>query len=208
MRVRVKICGITSVADGLAAARCGADAIGLMFYPRSRRAIDLDTAAAIATALPPYVTTVGVFVDPTATRVEQILDRVQIDVLQFQGDESPGFCESFGKPFVKAIGMHPDIDVAAIADAFGRASALHLDTHDPVARGGTGRSFDWRLWPTDVDRPLILAGGLTPENVGEAIAATRPYAVDVSGGVEASKGVKDPAKIERFIEEVNRDGRK
>jgi len=209
MRVRVKICGITTIEDSLCAAATGADALGLNFYPPSARAIDPAGASAIAALAPPFVSKVGVFVDPEADWVREVLGRVKLDVLQFQGDETPEFCESFGLPYVKAIAARAGVDFEAAAETHCRATALLLDTYHPTEKGGTGTTFDWSLWPPRLRLPLILAGGLTPENVAAAIDVTQPYAVDVCGGVESpQKGIKDPSKIQRFIEEVDRASRK
>ncbi len=213
MRVRVKICGVTSVGDAIAAADAGSDAVGINCYPGSSRFVDVATAAAISAALPPFITRVAVFVDPAAAEVENVLDRVKIDLLQFHGDESAEFCEQFDKrfqrPYVKAVQMREGVDFHACALRYASAAGLLLDTDDPVRRGGTGKRFDWSLWPStrpsEPSAPLILAGGLNAGNVAAAIAATQPYAVDVSSGVETPvKGVKDPAKIIAFIKEVSR----
>ena len=205
MRVRAKICGITSVEDGLAAAAAGCDAIGLNFHPGSPRCVPLETAGAIAEALPPFVSRVAVFVDAAPGDVERVLAAVPIDVLQFHGGEDAGACTRFGIPYVKVVGVHAGFRMEALEAAHPGARAFMLDTHDPVARGGTGRSFDWSLWPAASGRPLVLAGGLTADNVGAAIRKLRPYAVDVSSGVEdGARGVKNAAKVRAFVEEVQR----
>jgi phosphoribosylanthranilate isomerase len=209
LRVRVKICGVTSVGDAIAAADAGSDAVGINCYPGSSRFVDVATAAAISAALPPFITRVAVFVDPAAAEVEKVLDQVNIDLLQFHGDESAEFCEHFQRSYVKAVQMRADVDFHACARRYASAAGLLLDTDDPVRRGGTGKPFDWSLWPSsrpsEWPAPLILAGGLNAGNVAAAIAATQPFAVDVSSGVETPvKGVKDPAKIIAFIKEVSR----
>lgn len=203
-RTRVKICGITRVEDGLAAAACGADAIGLVFYPPSPRAVDMATAAAIRAALPPFVTAVGLFVNAQTSTVSQAVEQVGLDCLQFHGDETPERCAEAAMPYIKAARVAPGLDLGALARRYRGARALLLDTPDEKLWGGSGRTFDWDLVPAALAVPVVLAGGLTPENVGEAVRRLRPFAVDVSGGVEASPGMKDPEKIAKFIDEVNR----
>ncbi|MBD9675202.1 phosphoribosylanthranilate isomerase [Pseudomonas sp. PDM18] len=197
--VRIKICGITRVEDALAAAEAGADAIGLVFYAKSPRAVSIQQARAIVAALPPFVSTVGLFVDASRCELGEILDAVPLDVLQFHGDETPEVCSGWHKRYIKALRVKPGDDVAAQIAKYPQASGFLLDTYVEGIPGGTGRAFDWSLVPRDVQRPLILAGGLTVGNVADAIALVRPYAVDVSGGVEASKGIKDAQKIRDFI---------
>lgn len=204
VRTRVKVCGLTRPADASAAARLGADAIGLIFYPPSPRGVDIDQAAAIRGVLPPYVTVVGVFVDARADFVERAIRQVALDVVQFHGDEDPGFCARFHRPYIKAVRVQAGFDLGQAAARYAGASALMLDSFDSEKPGGTGKTFDWSLVPAQPSLPLILAGGLTPENVASAIALTAPFAVDANGGVETSPGIKDPEKIERFIREVNR----
>lgn len=200
-RTRVKICGITRIEDGIAAAEAGVDAIGLNFYPRSSRLVDPATAACIVAALPPFVTTVGLFLDAEPTQVQEIIDHVPLDVLQFHGDESPAYCQAFGKPFIKAVPMRFGADVVAYARDFDAAKGLLLDSHGGGRIGGSGERFDWDLIPK-LDKPLILAGGLDVKNVAAAIVQVRPYAVDVSSGVEAAKGIKDAALMRAFIQNV------
>ncbi|WEJ73892.1 phosphoribosylanthranilate isomerase [Pseudomonas sp. PSE14] len=197
--VRIKICGITRVEDALAAAEAGADAIGLVFYAKSPRAVSIQQARAIVAALPPFVSTVGLFVDASRCELGEILDAVPLDILQFHGDETPEACSGWRKRYLKALRVKPGDDVTAQIAKYPQASGFLLDTYVEGVPGGTGQAFDWSLVPRDVKRPLILAGGLTPENVADAIAQVRPYAVDVSGGVEASKGIKDAQKIRDFI---------
>jgi phosphoribosylanthranilate isomerase len=204
MRVRVKICGITRLEDALAAVQYGADAIGFVFDSGSPRFIDGEKAADIAGALPPFVTKTGLFVDADAGFVHRMLEQVPLDLLQFHGEEESGYCGRFRRPYIKSVAMDADVDLAAVATVYSDASALLLDASVPGIPGGTGERFDWSLVPADASAPIILAGGLTPENVGEAIASVRPYAVDVSSGVEREKGIKDAARIEAFMQEVGR----
>jgi phosphoribosylanthranilate isomerase len=200
--VRSKICGITRVEDALAAVDAGADAIGLVFYAKSPRAVTVQQAQAILAALPPFVTTVGLFVDCQRSELNAILDAVPLDLLQFHGDESPAACEGFRRPYIKALRVKPGDDIAARIGLYGSAAGVLLDTFVPGVPGGTGEAFDWSLVPRGLSVPIILAGGLTPENVRAAIERVRPYAVDVSGGVEASKGLKDSDKIHAFVRAV------
>ena len=197
--VRVKICGITRVEDALAAAAAGADAIGLVFYAKSPRAVDIEQARAILAALPPFVTTVGLFVDAERSELERILASVPLDLLQFHGDESVQQCEAFGRPYIKALRVKAGDDIAAQVARYPSAQGILLDAYVEGVPGGTGEAFDWSLIPQALSKPLILAGGLRPDSVAEAVSRVRPYAVDVSGGVEASKGVKDVEKVGAFI---------
>ena len=202
MRTRVKICGITRVEDALTAVRYGTDAIGLVFYAPSPRYVEIETARAIVSALPPFVSVVGLFVNATKAEIDAVLSQVDLDVLQFHGDESPADCEKFKLPYFKAIRVKPDTNLLQYAVKFNSAKALLLDTYSDLAVGGTGQVFDWNLIPKNLPKPVILAGGLTAENVEPAIKQVRPYAVDVSGGVELSKGIKDAVKIAAFISAV------
>lgn len=202
MRTRIKICGITRLADALAAARLGADAIGLVFVHTSPRCVDTDTAAAIARALPPFVTRVALFVNPSRTEVESVLERVRPDMLQFHGEETAEFCRSFGVPWLKAIRVMPGVDLLQCATDFQGAAGVLFDAYSPAAHGGTGQCFDWSSIPANLPMPLVLAGGLHASNVGEAIERVRPWAVDVSSGVESAKGIKDTARMAAFIKEV------
>ena len=204
LRTRVKVCGITRVEDALAAAELGADAVGMVFWARSSRYVEPARAAPIARCLPPMVSAVGVFVDPAEDEVRAILDTVRCDLLQFHGDESPEFCARFGVPYVKAVRMREGTDLNAAAQRHGEARALLLDTYRKSVPGGTGETFDWALVPASLSKPVIIAGGLDAACIGEAIAAVKPYAVDVSGGVESAPGIKNPEKIEAFIREVQR----
>lgn len=204
MRTRVKICGITRAEDGRIAAEAGADAIGLVFYPPSPRFLSLERAVEIRDALPPFVQTVALFVNPDAAQVAQVIGRVKPALLQFHGDETPGFCEEFGMPYVKACRVKEGADLLEYLRPFSRAAAWLLDSH--VAEyGGVGERFDWSLAPAQRERPLILSGGLAPGNVREAIRRVRPWGVDVSSGVESAKGIKDAGKIAAFIAEVRNE---
>lgn len=200
--VRSKICGVTRVDDALTAAKAGADAIGLVFYAKSPRAVDVRQAREIVAALPPFVTTVGLFVNASRCEINEILDAVPLDMLQFHGDETPAQCEGFHRPWFKALRVGNGEDIEAQVARYANASGILLDTFVAGVPGGTGERFDWSLIPAALAKPLILAGGLTAENVQQAIAQVRPYAVDVSGGVEASKGVKDASKVMAFVGRV------
>jgi len=202
MRTRVKICGVTRAADALAACRAGADALGFVFYPPSPRNVSIAAAREIVQSLPAFVSSVGLFVDAAAEAVAQARAEVPLDVLQFHGDEPPEFCAQFGAPYIKAVRMRPGVDLLEYARRYRRARALLLDTFVTGAQGGTGKRFDWTLIPADLPLPIVLSGGLDPENVEEAIRSVRPWAVDVSSGVEATKGIKDPAQILAFINGV------
>jgi phosphoribosylanthranilate isomerase len=202
MRTRVKICGITRIEDAMAAAQAGADAIGFVFDPKSPRHIHPDQALKIARALPPFITIAGLFVNAAPDTIEGVLSHVPLDLVQFHGDEKPEQCRRYHRSYIKAIRMRPDIDLHEKARLYGDAAGLLLDTYVADVAGGSGRVFDWSRVPPDLGKPLILAGGLTPENVGAAIRQVRPYAVDVSSGVESSKGIKDANKISAFMEAV------
>ena len=218
MQTRIKICGITRVDDGLAAAHAGADAIGLVFWAGTPRVVAVERARAIVAALPPFVSVVGLFVDPAADHVRATLDAVPLDMLQFHGSEPPEFCRGFGRRYLKALPVAAGAKAAGLiecAQRYGDAAGLLFDA--PPAEGlpgGTGRTFDWSTLPKGLPQPVVLSGGLSVVNVAEAIRRVRPSAVDVSSGVEARdaagqpiKGVKDPARIAAFIEEVrNADG--
>ena len=198
---RVKICGITRMEDALTAAEMGADAIGLVFYERIPRHVTPEQARVIVRALPPFVTTVALFVDPAPSEVEAVLDAVHPDLLQFHGAEPPEFCRLFGTPYLKAVRVRPDTDLLQYAASYDDARGLLLDAYVEGVEGGTGHRFDWDLIPKSLPKPVVLAGGLTPENVAQAIRQVRPWAVDVSSGVEATKGIKDAAKMAAFIRE-------
>jgi phosphoribosylanthranilate isomerase len=204
MRTRVKICGITRPEDAQAAVRLGADAIGLVFYPPSPRAVTLEQASAIVRRLPPFVTVVGLFVDASRESVAEILNAIPLDLLQFHGEENAAACSGHGRPWIKAIRMQASVDLEQQLHHYTEAAGLLLDTYQAGVPGGTGQTFDWDRIPREMASRIILAGGLDPHNVEQAIRQVRPYAVDVSGGVEAAKGIKDADKIAAFIAGVNR----
>lgn len=204
MRVRVKICGITRVEDALNAVEQGADAIGLVFYEPSPRNVEILQAIEIANKIPAFVTVVGLFVNAEPEFVRKVITQVKLDLLQFHGEESPQECASYGLPFIKAIRVKSDTNLVQCAKDFSAAKALLLDTYTEGVAGGTGHVFDWDLIPAQLDKPVILAGGLNAGNVAQAIERVKPYAVDVSGGVEAAKGIKDAAKIAAFMQQVNK----
>jgi phosphoribosylanthranilate isomerase len=201
VRTRVKICGITRQQDAIAAAKAGADAIGLVFYPPSPRFLSVERAREIRDALPPFVQTVALFVNADAAQVAQVIGRVHPAMLQFHGDEPPEFCAQFGLPFVKACRLKPGVDALEYLRPFSGAAAWLFDSHVPEY-GGVGERFDLSLLPRSPGRPVILSGGLSRENVAEAVRRVRPWGVDVSSGVESAKGIKDAAKIAAFIAEV------
>lgn len=202
MNTRVKICGITRVEDALEAAKQGSDAIGLVFYAASPRNVSNEVARAIVAALPPFVSVVGLFVNASRANIDAVLAEVRLDVLQFHGDETPDDCTQFNLPFLKAIRVNADTNLLQYANDFRHAQALLLDAHSKAAYGGTGQTFDWNLIPAELSKPIILAGGLNADNVEQAIMQVKPYAVDVSGGVELSKGIKDADKIAAFMQGV------
>jgi len=205
MRTRVKICGLTRDEDVAAAVAAGADALGFVFYDPSPRSVDIDRAAALAARVPAFVTVVGLFVDAEPELIAEAARRVPLGLIQFHGAESPEFCASFGRPWIKAIAMREGLDANDAARRYAGAASLLLDTYDPALAGGTGRRFDWDLVPPDLAPRVILAGGLDAGNVAEAIGRVKPHAVDVSGGVEQAKGRKDRHKINDFMQGV-RDG--
>jgi phosphoribosylanthranilate isomerase len=198
-RTRIKICGITTPEHARAAAALGADAIGLVFWKPSVRALTLAQARDIAAAVPPFVARVALFVDPGEDEVRAVIDACRPDLLQFHGAEAPAFCRRFATPYLKAARVRPDLDLLESLRPYDQASGWLLDGYRADLPGGTGETFDWSLIPAGLARPVILSGGLTAQNVGAAIRAVRPWAVDVSSGVEAAKGVKDPARIAAFI---------
>lgn len=204
MTVRVKICGLTAEADVDVAVASGADAIGLVFFADSPRSVSIDQAVALSRRIPAFVSVTGLFVNPDPSYVQRVLADVPLDLLQFHGDEKPAFCQSFRRRWIKAVRVH---EVGQIEQAFSdyhQASGLLVDAWDPYTYGGTGRSFNWSLIPEERPMPLILAGGLSSANVARAIEQVRPWAVDVSGGVEEYKGKKDATKLSQFFKEVNR----
>jgi phosphoribosylanthranilate isomerase len=209
-RVRTKICGITRLEDARAAVAAGADALGFVFYPPSPRNISPESALDLIRQLPPFVTTVGLLVNPEESRVHFLLEALPLSLLQFHGEEDNAFCAQFDHPWIKALPVQPGSHVAAMIDAYPDAAGILLDAWHPDLKGGTGQTFDWNSFPRESRKPLILAGGLAPDNVAEAVRLTRPYAVDVSGGVEAraadgsvQKGIKDASAIKAFIDAVN-----
>lgn len=202
MRTRVKICGITSEADALAAVQQGCDAIGLVFYPPSPRNVSIEQARRIVASLPPFICAVGLFVDASPQEIREVLAEVRLDLLQFHGDETPLACSLYGLPYIKAVRVRHSTNLLQYTADYRDARALLLDAYKEGVAGGTGEVFDWSLIPQALPKPVILAGGLNPDNVTEAVRRVRPYAVDVSGGVEQSKGIKDAAKIAAFMQGV------
>lgn len=202
MRTRVKICGITNLKDALNAIASGADALGFVFYGPSPRAVTIEQAATIVRQLPPFINVVGLFVNADADFIHAVSSRVGLDLIQFHGDESPEYCESFNQDYIKAVRVKKDSDLIQCALAFKAAKGLLLDAYAKGVPGGTGEVFDWGLIPNDLPLPVILAGGLNAENVRNAISQVKPFAVDVSGGVEATKGIKDQAKMEAFVSQA------
>ncbi len=207
MRTRVKICGITRPQDAHEAVLHGADALGLVFYAPSPRAVTVGQASEIVAGLTPFVTVVGLFVNEDRDRIGEILSQVRIDLLQFHGDETPEDCIGHNRPYIKAIRMRDGVDLNTEMVRYSHASGLLLDTYRDGIVGGTGDTFDWERVPADIAGSVTLAGGLNPENVERAIRQVRPYAVDVSGGVEVEKGIKDREKIAAFMRGVERANR-
>jgi phosphoribosylanthranilate isomerase len=205
--MRVKICGITSITDALTIVKFGADAIGLVFYEKSVRYVSLEQAKAICQALPPFITTVALFMNANKQQVTECLAEAHFDLLQFHGNESPEFCASFNHPYIKAVpmsGVSGLDDFKAYAEQYPDAKAFLVDSHAPNEAGGSGKVFDWKQIPVDYSAPIILAGGLNAENIAQAMQATDVFALDVSSGVEASAGVKSRIKIKQFMQEVKR----
>lgn len=202
MNPRIKICGLRNARQAVTAARQGADAIGLVFYAPSPRAVDIDLACEIVAALPPFVSSVGLFVNAEPDWVKAVLARVPLDLLQFHGEESPDYCRQFCRPYLKAVRVKPGLDLLEYAARYSDAKGLLVDAWVPGVPGGTGESFDWALLPADLPLPLVLSGGLHAGNVRAAINQVHPWAVDVSSGVESSRGVKDDQKMAAFINAV------
>jgi phosphoribosylanthranilate isomerase len=200
---RVKICGITRVEDLQAACNAGADALGFVFYARSPRHLSIEQAAALVAQLPPFVQSVGLFVDAEPAFIEAVLKTVPLDLLQFHGNETPEQCRTFGRPYLKAVRMRADTDLVKYCADFYDARALLLDAYVPGVPGGTGERFDWDLIPPGLPRPIVLSGGLNPDNVALAVQTVRPWAVDVSSGVETAPGIKDAARVAAFIESAH-----
>lgn len=199
MRIKIKFCGITNLDDAISAASLGADALGFVFYPQSARYISPNDAANIIEKLPPFITTIGLFVDQTADEVKEIITLCELNLLQFHGDEDEPFCSGFNLPYIKAISMKSGINLLKCEKEFYSAKALLLDTYADDAKGGTGKVFDWNSIPSNISKPLIIAGGLNPINVKDLLELIHPYAVDVSGGIERSKGLKDYELMKNFI---------
>ena len=202
MRTRTKICGITRLEDAKASVRAGCDALGFVFYKESPRYIALDAFKVIARELPPFVTKVGLFVNADPAEIEEAIRSGLVNVLQFHGDETPDFCRQFKFPYIKAVAVSSSVDLLQYAKDFYDAEALLLDASHEHLKGGTGQTFDWNLIPHSLSKPIVLAGGLNVDNVKEAINQVKPYAVDISGGVEDSKGIKNSLKIQAFIKET------
>ena len=202
MRTRIKVCGFTREDQLAQAAQLGVDAVGLVFYPPSPRNVSIEQAQVLCRAVPPFVTTVGLFVDAPAEQVREVLRQVSLTLLQFHGDETPAYCQQFGLPYIKAVRVKPGLDLLQYATDFASARGLLLDAYVAGVPGGTGERFDWKLIPANLPLPVVLSGGLDPENVTEAINNVRPWAVDVSSGVEQGKGNKDLAKMAAFIDGV------
>ena len=202
MHCRIKICGITNLEDAKAAIELGADALGFVFYPPSPRHIELQMAAEISHQLPPFISTTALFVDASRQQIEMVLNTARMDCLQFHGNESAADCEGYNRPWIKALRMKAGINLIEQHQIYSNASALLLDTYVKGIAGGTGEKFQWQLIPENLRSEIILAGGLTVENVYQAVKTVKPWAVDVSGGVEKEKGMKDHVKIAQFIKEV------
>ena len=208
MRTRVKICGFTSPDEAAFAAKLGIDAIGLVFYPPSARYVSIDRAIDIVSLLPPFVTVVALFVDAQESDIRKVLENVQVDCLQFHGNEKPDACRMYGKRYIKAVRMLQETDISQIARLYYDADGLLLDSYDPALPGGTGGTFDWDLVPEQCHLPIILAGGLDATNVQSAVSLAKPYAVDVSSGVEKQKGIKDKEKIAAFMAAIQEGNRR
>lgn len=204
MNTRVKICGLTRVEDVKAAVASGADALGFVFYEPSPRAVTVEQASLLAGCVPAFVSVVGLFVNPTEEQVWEVLDQIPLDLLQFHGDETADFCSRFGRRWIKAVRVQSAGQIERAFAEYHTAAGLLVDAWDPQRYGGTGHSFNWDLIPAERSLPLILAGGLSSDNVFRAVEQVRPWAVDVSGGVEKTKGIKDIEKISDFIKEVHR----
>ncbi len=204
-RTRIKVCGFTRVDDALAAAEAGVDAIGLVFYPPSPRNVTPEQAAAIVRVLPAFVSTVALFVDADPGQVRAIREAVGFDLAQYHGDETPEACDAGGIPYIKALRVRPGLDLLHCSNQFSGARGLLLDAFQPGVPGGTGHRFDWSLIPEGLSLPLILSGGLDPDNVGEAVRRVQPYAVDVSSGVEREKGIKCADLVRQFVKGVRNE---
>lgn len=206
-RTRVKICGITSVSAAQDVCNAGADSIGLVFYKKSPRNVVISQAKEICDSLPPFVTCVGLFLDPTEEFVNSVLSEVKLDLLQFHGVETAEFCESFSRPYIKAIGMkgiYSEAEFTKVTEQYTQAKGFLVDSHATGKAGGTGQTFDWKNVPQQQEKPIILAGGLNPENIADAVQQLNLYGVDLSSGVESQPGIKDPDKIKKLMNEVYR----
>ncbi len=201
--MKIKICGFTQAQNARDASLLGIDAIGLVFYDKSPRYVEIQRALEIVQALPPFINRVGLFVNADSYFIDEVLCEVPLDTLQFHGDESPQECQQYGLPFMKALRVNEQTNIPKLAQDYHQANGLLLDAYNSTTYGGTGESFDWSLAKVELDLPIILAGGLNPETVGKAIQQVSPYAVDVSSGVESSKGIKDIQKIQQFIQQAN-----
>ncbi len=201
--MKIKICGFTQAQNAHDAAMLGIDAIGLVFYEKSPRHVDIDQALEIVQALPPFINRVGLFVNADSHFIDEVLCEVPLDTLQFHGDETPQECTQYAMPFIKALRINEQTNITQLADDYSQASGLLLDAYNPDTYGGTGERFDWGLANVSIDLPIILAGGLTPETAQQAVSQVNPYALDVSSGVESAKGVKDLEKIKQFIKQAN-----
>jgi phosphoribosylanthranilate isomerase len=206
-RTRVKFCGITRPEDACAAIALGVDAIGLVFVPQSRRCVDLAQARAVIAEVPPLVSVIGLFMDAEPAEVAQVLDALPLDSLQFHGRESAAFCGQFNRPYVKALAMGDAVDVVHAASGYAAARGVLLDAHRSGEQGGSGERFDWSAIPQSMAARIVLAGGLTPDNVAAAITQVRPHAVDVSSGIESAPGIKCPERMRQFMNEVERASR-
>jgi phosphoribosylanthranilate isomerase len=202
--MKIKICGFTQAENAKQASLLGIDAVGLVFYDKSPRNVDVETANEIINALPPFINRVGLFVNANSRFIDEVLCEVPLDTLQFHGDESPNDCKQYGVPFIKALRVNENTNLVDMEKKYSKANSLLLDTFKESSYGGTGESFEWALAKVNFDIPIILAGGLLPETVREAIDIVKPFAVDVSSGVESAKGIKDIDKIKQFIRQVNR----
>ncbi|MDB2589582.1 phosphoribosylanthranilate isomerase [Candidatus Thioglobus sp.] len=201
--MKIKICGFTQAQNAHDASLLGIDAVGLVFYDKSPRYVEIERALEIVQALPPFVNRVGLFVNADSYFIDEVLCEVPLDTLQFHGDETPQECQQYGLPFMKALRVNEQTNIPQLAQDFYQANGLLLDAYNSTTYGGTGESFDWSLAKVELGLPIILAGGLNPETVGKAIQQVNPYAVDVSSGVESSKGIKDIQKIQQFIQQAN-----
>lgn len=200
--IRTKICGITNIADALCAAKHGADAIGLVFFSGSPRCVSIKTAQEIVQQMPAFVSVVGLFVNQNVDEIQRIINSVSLDCLQFHGDETPEFCQQFNRPYIKAVRVQNEHDIQAALNAYKTARALLFDAYHPQQYGGSGEHFDWTMLPEKINRPWILAGGLNPDNVLNAIHSTNASAIDLSSGVEKDKGIKDHNKIKQLMQKI------